>query len=323
MLDTFAMTQPVRNQGYPASSVVMVPPRTFMYNTQTGEDNEFQHQLNLSREAIRTRAMAEFEGMVNNLRCHGVAVLLFDEQEDGFCLPDAVFPNNWLGTTREGEVHCFPMLTENRRKEVRPQALKAMLHNAGKQVSKLCFVEGSSPSVSLEGTGAMVLDHQHSRVFAALSERCDKDLLTKYASDNGFDEVISFTTRGSSGKPIYHTNVLLSIGLDTAVICSECIPDELQRERVLVKLQATHKVIDISYSQMAEQFCGNVLQLASNTGKALWVMSSSAFGGFTASQRRMLEASGKLVVNEINTIEQIGGGSCRCMLAEMFLPDAI
>ena len=304
----------------PASAVLMVPPRTFMFNPQTGQDNEFQHATCDSDKLLQGKALGEFDNMVNNLRRHGVEVILLDNYQHGEVLPDAVFPNNWFATNRQGEMLFFPMLTENRRQEVKPEAVRQILIKSERKISHSVFVGAEQPHLVLEGTGAMVLDHQNNRVFAALSDRCDSKLLADFAEKQGFDSVICFSTEGATGKPIYHTNVMLSIGQDIAVICSETIVNPEERARVLRELEATHEVIDIDYQQMAEHFCANVLQLISKEAKRLWVMSESAYNGFTIEQKRQLESSGTLVVNPIPTIENVGGGSCRCMLAEIFLP---
>ena len=304
---------------YPASTVVMVPPRTFMFNPQTGLDNEFQHTSSDSDKQLRDKALAEFDNMVNNLRQHGVEVILLDSYRPGEVLPDAVFPNNWLATNRHGEMLLFPMLTENRRKEVKPEVVSQVMVKAGRKIVNSRFVGAEHPELVLEGTGAMVLDHNNNKVYAALSERCDRQLVEAFASQQGISEVICFNTQGSTGKPIYHTNVMLSIGEDIAIICSDTIVEPDEKSRVLAELRATHLVIDISYQQMAEHFCANVLQLMNRQGQRIWAMSESAYKGFTAEQRRQLQDSGVLVVNSIPTIENVGGGSCRCMIAEIFL----
>ena len=326
MLDLVSKQRPAEkqiNKKVSASTVLMVPPKTFMFNAQTGKDNEFQHITGDADSVLRDKAMGEFTAMVENLRNCGVEVIEFDAYEQGEVLPDAVFPNNWLMTNSKGEVLLFPMLTENRRQEVKPEKLHKTLYAHRRMVSESVFVGGMTDNAVLEGTGAMVIDHANNRIFAALSERCDAQLLHDFAKQQQFDQVVCFSTHGASGKPIYHTNVLMSIGEDIAIICSTCITDDAERYTVLKALEKTHKVIDISYQQMAAHFCGNILQLQSRTGNKLWVMSESAYSGFTRDQRELLKSSGELVVNAIPTIENVGGGSCRCMLAEVFLPSQL
>ena len=305
-------------------TVLMVPPRHFAFNTQTSADNAFQHKPDMSNATLRERVMAEFDAMVARLRNDGMSVITFDshdsiqgqEQET----PDAVFPNNWVTTHPEGDVFLYPMHTPNRRAEVKPDALHVLLQQNGFNVRQMAFVGGPAETVrALEGTGVMVFDRLHQRIYAALSERCDEALLHDFASIAGARDVIAFNTAGSTGTPVYHTNVLMSIGQSTAVICSECIVEE-ERAGVISALSDTHTIIDISMAQMEQQFCGNVLQLKNKKGEPVWVMSESAYQGFTPAQRKIFEQDSTLCVNAIPLIEQVGGGSCRCMLAEIFLP---
>lgn len=166
----------------------------------------------------------------------------------------------------------------------------------------------------------MVFDHCHNRVYAALSERCNEQLLKRFTKRTGIKEVISFSTQSSHGKAIYHTNVMMSIGDGFAVVCSDCISDVTERKQVMESLSTHHEVIEISIEQMEEYFCGNILNIRNRDGDALIIMSDSAYQGFTFTQQEILKKHGKLIINSIPTIEKIGGGSCRCMLAEIFLP---
>lgn len=307
-----------RNQS--TSTVLMVPPFNFGFNSETGEDNEFQSTLDLLPEEITRLALKEFDEMVLSLQSHGVEVLRLNPPVNGLLTPDAVFPNNWIMTTLVGDIFIFPMLTANRKREVQIEEVTTLLAFSKRKVRQISLVGnhffGSSV---LEGTGAMVIDHQNSRIYAAISDRCSVSLLNQFAEISGYQEVVAFDTIGRSGKPIYHTNVVMSIGEKVAVICSECISDEDQRKLVVSKLQEHHVMVDISMEQM-EQFCGNVLQLTTKQEERLWVISRSAWNGFTPEQRRTFEMDGQISVCDINTIEAIGGGSCRCMLAEIFLP---
>ncbi|ENM5893218.1 amidinotransferase [Vibrio mimicus] len=302
-----------------ARAVVMVPPKEFGFNAQTAQDNAFQNPLDLSGETILQRAMAEFNAMVSGLRQAGVEVVVFDYPLANSETPDAVFPNNWFSTTEAGEMFLFPMACANRRLEVRPQALVERLQQHGfaviKQHSLLAFTEQQA---FLESTGVMVIDHPNRTIYAGLSQRCDREVLEVYAEQIGYSRVVSFQTRLPSGSPIYHTNVMMAIGERFCVICDEAIP-EYERRFVVKSLAKDKQVISISIEQM-NRFCGNILQLETRDGQKVIAMSQSAYEAFTPAQLNQLATHGKLLPFSVPTIETIGGGSVRCMLAELFLP---
>lgn len=302
-----------------ADCVVMVPPKEFRFNEETARDNEFQNKVALSQKEVRDKTLAEFGEMVAKLRQEGVQVVEFDYPESGIATPDAVFPNNWFSTTAEGGFYTFPMACENRREEVRPQALIEALTAAGREVHhQESLTEYVSENAFLESTGVMVIDHQNRTIYAALSQRCDRLVLEDYAKRIGYERVISFQTRLPSGKPIYHTNVMMAIGEKFCVICDEVIP-EFERRFVLKSLAKDKQVISISIEQM-NRFCGNILQLETVNGSKVIAMSQSAYDAFSEAQRKQLATHGKLLPFDVTTIENIGGGSVRCMLGEVFLP---
>ncbi|MCV2884960.1 arginine deiminase-related protein [Aestuariibacter sp. AA17] len=304
----------------PANAVLMVPPRHFGFNRETSKDNVFQHRPTTSSERVRQSAVSEFNAMVHNLEQAKISVVIMDAHDEKHT-PDAVFPNNWLTTHPSGEVLLYPMHTPNRQAEVKPKALKRVLNEAGYAVNQLMDVATLEAhcSGSLEGTGAMVFDHTNQRIFTALSERCDNVLLERLCHYGGVNDYITFDTQGSTGTPIYHTNVLMSIGPTLAIVCKEAIVKD-QRARVMKALNATHDVMEISMAQMETQFCGNILAVKNRQNETYWVMSSSAYHGMSASQQAQLKEHGLPVVSSIETIERVGGGSCRCMVAEIFLP---
>ncbi|EGR4343977.1 amidinotransferase [Vibrio cholerae] len=308
-----------RSAAQTARAVVMVPPKEFGFNAQTAQDNAFQNPLALSAETILQRAMSEFNAMVNGLRQAGVDVVIFDYPLGQGETPDAVFPNNWFSTTEAGELFLFPMACTNRRLEVRPEALIDTLQKQGfavkKQHSLLAFTEQQA---FLESTGVMVMDHPNRTIYAGLSQRCDREVLEVYAEQIGYSRVVSFQTRLPSGSPIYHTNVMMAIGEHFCVICDEAIP-EYERRFVVKSLAKDKQVISISIEQM-NHFCGNILQLETADGQKVIAMSQSAYEAFTLTQLNQLATHGKLLPFAVPTIETIGGGSVRCMLAELFLP---
>ncbi len=200
-------------RSHSANCVVMVPPKEFKYNAETAKDNEFQHQIALSDEQVRAQAMQEYTDMVANLRREGVQVVEFDYPLSDVETPDAVFPNNWFSTTADGGFFTFPMACANRQQEVRPQALIAALQQAGRQVClRDSLVEYQEQRAFLESTGVMVMDHVNETIYAALSQRCDREVLEDYAQRIGYSRVVSFQTVLPSGQPIYHTNVMMAVG---------------------------------------------------------------------------------------------------------------
>ncbi|OOE79205.1 amidinotransferase [Salinivibrio sp. ML198] len=302
-----------------ASAVVMVPPLHFKFNAQTSEDNGFQHAPSLPDEEVKTRAMAEFNNMVMILRRHGIDVVVMEYPESDPATPDAVFPNNWFSTLPSGELYLYPMACPNRQLEVKPERLMAALDRAGYAVNHVHKVKcHDKDDAFLESTGAMVIDHLNQRVYAALSHRCDSILLTEWAAKVGMRQVVSFNTEMSDGNPVYHTNVMMAVGEEFAVVCDEVI-EAGQRDLVCNTLSQDKTLVFISESQM-NQLCGNILQLRNRHGESLIVMPLSAYSAFTEEQKRTLRQFGKLVPIDVNTIETVGGGSVRCMMGEVFLP---
>ncbi|MCW8336625.1 arginine deiminase-related protein [Vibrio paucivorans] len=315
---TFAKPHNVQN----ANCVVMVPPKEFKFNAETAEDNEFQHQVDLTTQQIREKTMVEFKAMVASLRREGVQVVEFDYPLSDVETPDAVFPNNWFSTTIGGSLYTFPMACENRQHEVRPDALIEALTASGRHVTHQDSLEDYlSDNAHLESTGVMVIDHLNKTIYAALSQRCDREVLEDYAKRTGYGRVVSFQTALPSGHPIYHTNVMMAIGEGFCVICDEVIP-EFERRFVLKSLAKDKQVISISIEQM-NRFCGNILQLETVNGDKVIAMSQSAFDAFSPAQRAQLSSHGKLLPFDVRTIEDIGGGSVRCMLGEVFLPKRV
>ena len=302
-----------------ANCVVMVPPKEFALNAETARDNEFQHQVSETTEQVRNQAMQEYNTMVEQLRHAGVQVVEFDYPLGAVETPDAVFPNNWFSTTADGALYTFPMACENRQQEVRPDDLRQALEAAGRAVSSEdSLTDYLTQNAHLESTGVMVIDHVNRTIYAALSQRCDREVLEDYAERIGYERVVSFQTALPSGKPIYHTNVMMAIGEHFCVICDEVIP-EFERRFVLKSLAKDKQVISISLEQM-NQFCGNILELETVNGDKVIAMSQSAFDAFSPAQRAQLSSHGKLLPFNVQTIESIGGGSVRCMLGEVFLP---
>ncbi len=246
-------------------------------------------------------------------------MVVFDYPLGEVATPDAVFPNNWFSTTSDGALFTFPMACTNRQHEVRPSELIKQLSAAGRSVAQVdSLVDYQQKHAYLESTGVMVIDHINRTIYAALSQRCDREVLEDYAQRIGYERVVSFQTMLPSGKPIYHTNVMMAIGESFCVICDEVIP-EYERRFVVKSLAKDKQVISISSEQM-NRFCGNILQLETVNGDKVIAMSQSAYDAFSPAQLNQLASHGKLLAFDVETIENIGGGSVRCMLGEVFLP---
>jgi hypothetical protein len=300
-----------------AESVFMVRPVSFGFDEQTAATNVFQQRLEASQSAITRQALAEFEAYLATLRQQGIEVVVFEDSAQP-PKPNAVFPNNWLSTWPDGRVITYPMATLSRRRERTPAALHELAKAA--RVMEVLDLSGQEQQGHyLEGTGAIVFDHAHQRGYAVASPRCDARLAAEHIESLGYQPVI-FAAADADGVAVYHTNVLMGVQTTTAVICAEAITDEAERARVLASLTSTgHETIEITRDQMAH-FCGNVIELQNKAGQRFLVMSQTAHDAFTPQQRAALSQDKTLLPVAIPTIETIGGGSARCMVAEVFLP---
>lgn len=303
-----------------ADTILMVRPKDFGYNEETGRDNEFQNKPQMVPEEINRKANIEFQAMVDGLRANGVTVLILEPPiSQDMSTPDAIFPNNWFSTEHDGTILTYPMMAKNRQAERRLLEVEKLL-NKNHFTIRNCINVGRLDETEkfLEGTGSLIIDHVDEVVYAARSERCHPDQFDNFIRLRFYLEGVLFDTKSSSGRPIYHTNVMMSLGEKYAVICSECIPDLKQRRYVLDTLNKSFDVMEISMSQMERHFCGNILEVRNRNNDSFIVMSKSAFEGFTTEQKKFLGQYGTLLPFDLTTIERIGGGSARCMMAEIF-----
>jgi hypothetical protein len=302
-----------------ASTILMIRPVRFGFNEETAGTNAFQRQTTLSPEEIQRQALAQFNGFVEKLRAAKVQVVVVDDTEAPHT-PDAIFPNNWVSFHQDGRVVLYPMLAPNRRLERREDLLPFLQEEYNLQVSQvLDLTYFEKQGKYLESTGSMVLDRVHKIAYACLSPRTDGEVLETFCQAMGYTPV-AFQAADQKGMAIYHTNVLMSVGEDLAVVCAEAISDPKEREQVIGKLSQTGKeVIRISFDQM-NRFAGNMLHMHNQEGKTLLVMSEQAFRSLTDEQRAVIEARTAILHADISLIEQYGGGSVRCMMAEVFSP---
>ena len=300
-------------------TVIMAAPEQFGFNVETAETNTFQKRPDQERdtpERLREAACAEFWGMVRLLRSHQIRVLVLPGRKD-LPTPDAVFPNNWFSHHREDVLALYPMLTPNRRAERQPALLLDLLQSIQCSPAVIDFSPRERDGLILEGTGSLVLDRERRVAFAMESPRTHKMVLDEWCRRMDYTACF-FHGYDKLSLPIYHTNVFMSVGEGFAVACLEAIPDPAERATFEDTLRGLDKdLVRLSFEQLYA-FCGNILHLRSQDGRKKIVLSQTAINAFTPGQRRRLAQYGELVPVPVPTIERIGGGSVRCMLAEVF-----
>lgn len=297
----------------------MIEPIAFGYNAETAKNNYFQ--VEQTGSDIQSKALAEFNTFVGKLREKGINVITIKDTLDPHT-PDSIFPNNWVSFHKDGKVVLYPMFASNRRVERREDIIES-IKDQGFEVAEIddwSFSE--TQGHFLEGTGSMIFDHDHKIAYGSVSLRLDEKLFREFCTKYGFTPVVfhSFQTVGTERLPIYHTNVMMCVADKFVVICLDCIDDELEREKVVEAIKGSGKeIIEISEDQM-QQFAGNMLQVQNKEGKKFLVMSQTAYQSLTPEQLAAIEKYCEIIYSDLNTIEVNGGGSARCMLAEVFLP---
>jgi hypothetical protein len=294
----------------------MVRPAHFAFNEQTAESNAFQQRADTLKPAeISAKAVAEFDAMVALLRSQGVTVTVGQDSNKP-AKPDAVFPNNWFSTHDDGQLIFYPMFAPIRRLE-RDEMLIGQIEKIFDAQQVLHLETYEEKDMYLEGTGSLVLDRVHRLAYACLSPRTDEALLDVFCRITGYQKVV-FDATDAAGQAIYHTNVLMAMGDAFVVICLDSVRDAAERAMLLAHFERTKKtVIAISLAQM-NQFAGNMLQVRNGRGKTFLVMSNTAFQSLTAAQKTQIEQFSTIIAPDIATIETYGGGSARCMIAEIF-----
>ncbi|MCJ7466801.1 MAG: arginine deiminase-related protein [Maribacter sp.] len=305
------------------NTILMIRPVNFRMNEQTAVNNYFQRDIDLGDTAINARAQAEFDDFVTLLTSKGVTVLVVEDTKDP-STPDSIFPNNWISFHANGTVGMYPMFAENRRDERREDILD-MLEKKGFLIdSVMDYTAAEEDGIFLEGTGSILLDRMNEKAYCALSERANEELLIEFCEDFEYSPVIFKAYQTVDGKrmPIYHTNVMMCLGEAFSVICLDSIDDKKERKNVIDHLKRDGKeIINITENQM-HHFAGNMLQVLGGENKRYLVMSSAAFHSLTEEQIKRLEVHSEIVHSSLETIETCGGGSARCMMAEVFLPKA-
>ncbi|MBX3101239.1 MAG: amidinotransferase [Bacteroidetes bacterium] len=296
-------------------TVLMVRPAHFQFNAQTAQNNAFQTEV----ADVQGLAVTEFDQMAQKLRDAGIHVIVMADSPSPV-KPDAIFPNNWLTTHPDGTVVLYPMYAPNRRLEVRTDVLEYLEGTLGYEIRQLLDLTGEADrNRFLEGTGSLVLDRVHKVAYACLSPRTDKSLLEEWARRLDYALCV-FHARDKHGQDIYHTNVMMSVGHTFAVVCLESVPDAAERSNLVRSLQSTgHEIVEITLEQVYDM-AGNMLLLHNTRGVPKLVLSRRAYDVLTPAQTAQLLNHCELLPVDITHIEIAGGGSARCMLAEVFLP---
>ena len=305
------------------SSIMMIRPVAFRFNEQTAVNNYYQQVLEgVTADQVQAQAQNEFDTFVEKLRAKGVEVVVIEDTLDPNT-PDSIFPNNWISFHQDGRVGLYPMCAENRRLERREDVLTILMEQHNFVINEVInFSHYESKDFFLEGTGSMLLDRVNKIVYAALSLRTDAKILEDFCDKFGYTPV-AFTsnqTVGTERLAIYHTNVMMCLGESFAVLCADTVDDETERKALIVSLENTGKEVIYITEAQKHRFAGNMLQVQSKTGEKYLVMSASAHQSLNPEQVEQIEKHCQILSSSLDTIEACGGGSARCMMAEIFLP---
>lgn len=304
------------------NSILMIRPVAFRMNEQTAVNNYYQKVLDgLTPENVNTKAQEEFDTFVQKLKMVGIDVTVVEDTLTPDT-PDSIFPNNWISFHENGDVAMYPMFAENRRAERREDILD-LLEEKGFQLNDIVdYTSAEEDDIFLEGTGSLLLDRANRKAYCALSPRADEELMIEFCEDFDMGPVIfeAFQTVDGERKLIYHTNVMMCLGETFAVICADCIDDKSERKQVLQSFKEDGKEIILITEAQVNNFAGNMLQLKGTDDKSYLVMSKSAHESLTQKQITTIEKHATILSSSLDTIEACGGGSARCMMAEIFLP---
>ncbi|MBA5630163.1 citrulline utilization hydrolase CtlX [Moheibacter lacus] len=304
------------------NTILMIEPIDFRFNEETAVNNYFQNQTEEKNETVQEKALAEFNAMVTKLREHGVKVITLKDTFEPHT-PDSIFPNNWISFHENGMIALYPMFAQNRREERREDEVLELLDKNGFEAEEIMdYTDAENDEIFLEGTGSIILDRENKLAYAAISPRTDEELFIEFCEDFEYTPVIfeANQTVGDERMPIYHTNVMMCVADQYAVICLDTIDDKSEKKQVVSSLKESGKdIIDITEEQM-NQFAGNMLQVGGIGTSKFLVMSQTAYDSLTQEQIQKIEKYNPIISVDISTIEKLGGGSARCMMAEVFLP---
>lgn len=307
------------------NTILMIRPVAFRMNEQTAVNNYYQKVLeNTTAATVNAKAQQEFDNFVEKLKAVGVQVIVVEDTQSPDT-PDSIFPNNWVSFHDNAEVVLYPMFAENRRLERREDILDRVENHGFNIENIMDYTSAEEDGFFLEGTGSMVLDRVNKNAYCALSPRADEELFIEFCEDFEFNPIIfeAFQTVNGERRPMYHTNVMMCIAEDFAVICADAIDDKKERKMVLETLRKSGKEMIIITEDQVNNFAGNMLQVKGKDDQRYLVMSASAYQSLTAKQIETLQKFNPILSSSLDTIEACGGGSARCMMAEIFLPSSI
>ncbi len=303
------------------NTIVMIRPVQFRMNEQTAVNNYYQENTGIVAEEANIKAQQEFDQFVASLKKIGVQVIVIDDDPRNDT-PDSIFPNNWVSFHENGDVGLYPMFAINRRKERKPEVLN-QIEASGFEIKNIVdYTSAEEEELFLEGTGSIVLDRVNRTAYCALSARADEGLFIEFCEDFEYTPVVftAYQTVGKKRLPIYHTNVMMGIGETFAVVCLNCIDDKKERKNLIDHLKKDEKDIIVITEDQVNNFAGNMLQVVGSGDKRYLVMSSAAFKSLSKDQITKIEKHCAILYSDLDTIETLGGGSARCMMAEVFLP---
>jgi len=303
------------------NTILMIRPVQFRMNEQTAVNNYFMEDIDLHENTINRKAQQEFDTFVAILRAKGIKVIVIEDTLDPDT-PDSIFPNNWISFHSNGTVVIYPMFAENRRKERREDILDILETNGFLIENVVDYTSAEEEGLFLEGTGSILMDRVNQKVYCALSDRAHEELVIEFCEDFDCTPVIFTAYQSVNGArlPIYHTNVMMCMGETYTVICLDAIDDKKERKNVLDHLKQDGKEIIVITEEQMHHFAGNMLQVEGPSGERYLIMSSAAYNSLRPDQIRKLEKYNSIVHSTLDTIETCGGGSARCMMAEVFLP---
>jgi len=317
------MTSKFKMKQY-TNTILMIEPIDFRFNEETAVNNYFQSQTDENAESIQEKALTEFRNMVTKLREHGVNVLVLKDTPNPHT-PDSIFPNNWISFHENKMIALYPMFAKNRREERREDDVLELLEEKGFEAEEIMdYTDAENDDIFLEGTGSIILDREHKIAYAAVSPRTEEELFMEFCEDFEYTPVLFEANQTVNGQrqQIYHTNVMMCVADQYAVICLDTIDHKSERKLVAETLINSGKeIVEITENQM-HKFAGNMLQVGGMGESKYLVMSQTAYDSLTKYQIDTIEKYNPIIAVDINTIETLGGGSARCMMAEVFLPKA-
>lgn len=303
---------------FKTDKILMVRPVCFGYNEETAINNYYQKNSDKSASEIQKQALIEFDNMVQKLENLGVNVKVLQDTQIPYT-PDSIFPNNWFSTHSDNTVILYPMFAKNRRME-RREEIYDFFENSN-ELKILDYSNLENENIFLEGTGSLVLDRKNKKAYCSLSERADEKLLDIFCEDMNFKKIAfhSYQTVNSERKPIYHTNVMMAIAENYAIICADAIDDIKERDLVLKELKNDKKELILISERQVENFLGNAIELKNKDNVSVLVMSAKAFNALSLEQKNIIEKYSVILPVDVSTIEEHGGGSARCMIAELYI----